>query len=501
MAVRLERPSRLWERLISSIARRPLLWAGMMLYWLWTNMTFQMPVVLVPVELYGHVVPAQLGVLAANILAYVAMVALFVRKGRETPRHRAYLWVICGSISLGSAFIVVWSALLGSAFSDAQTLGVLDVLGSASYAVGAVLAGCGSAALCIEMQRVYGSIESENILFHGSVSYFMSLAIVFVLSFMPNVVVYFVYVVCPLPIAYCLSHAHGELTKKQLWGRGEGVKFKLPYKLLVTALLHGLSLGLLAGSAVYQTSSGTFLLLAVFCYIVSSVLILITAFMARLSFNSMIYQIAFTMIALGLYALYVFDRVPYVGVALQLVGFSYLHLVMWCVCSFLIKNFDMPSVWVVGTSTCAFMLGQFIGNAASSLTAQSAAAEVLVPRMFVTAMLVMLGAALLMTSNSNLRTGWGLSRPDGTAVPEGSTLDFAIRQLVAMSSLSQREASVLRLLARGRNRQAISEELCISKETAKTHIQSIYRKVGVHSQQELISLLEERCRQSEASKG
>ena len=59
------------------------------------------------------------------------------------------------------------------------------------------------------------------------------------------------------------------------------------------------------------------------------------------------------------------------------------------------------------------------------------------------------------------------------------------------------EGVVLAHVARGKNRQTVSEELCISKETAKSHMQSIYRKVGVHSQQELISYLEERARRAD----
>ena len=49
---------------------------------------------------------------------------------------------------------------------------------------------------------------------------------------------------------------------------------------------------------------------------------------------------------------------------------------------------------------------------------------------------------------------------------------------------------MLFLLAKGRNRAYISEELVIGDETVKSHVKSIYRKTDVHSQQELIDLLE-----------
>ncbi|MEG0324307.1 MAG: helix-turn-helix transcriptional regulator, partial [Raoultibacter sp.] len=57
--------------------------------------------------------------------------------------------------------------------------------------------------------------------------------------------------------------------------------------------------------------------------------------------------------------------------------------------------------------------------------------------------------------------------------------------------LSARETEVFELLAKGRNRVFISKALFISDNTTRTHMKNIYRKLDVHSQQELIDLLEE----------
>jgi DNA-binding NarL/FixJ family response regulator len=56
--------------------------------------------------------------------------------------------------------------------------------------------------------------------------------------------------------------------------------------------------------------------------------------------------------------------------------------------------------------------------------------------------------------------------------------------------LSPRERQILLLLARGRNAKYIEETLVVSNHTAKAHIYSIYRKVNVHSRQELLNTLE-----------
>lgn len=55
--------------------------------------------------------------------------------------------------------------------------------------------------------------------------------------------------------------------------------------------------------------------------------------------------------------------------------------------------------------------------------------------------------------------------------------------------LSRKETEVLFLLAKGLNSAAIQEKLYISAGTANTHMRHIYRKLDVHSQQELMTLV------------
>lgn len=65
--------------------------------------------------------------------------------------------------------------------------------------------------------------------------------------------------------------------------------------------------------------------------------------------------------------------------------------------------------------------------------------------------------------------------------------------LVAHSSavwalLSERECDVVRGLYAGHSPQSIAEALNISQYTVRNHLRSIYSKLGVHSQRELLSL-------------
>lgn len=63
-------------------------------------------------------------------------------------------------------------------------------------------------------------------------------------------------------------------------------------------------------------------------------------------------------------------------------------------------------------------------------------------------------------------------------------------KLAVQFGLSKRETEVLVLLAKGRNVPSISEKLFISQNTVRSHVKRIYWTLDVHSQQELIDLVD-----------
>ena len=55
--------------------------------------------------------------------------------------------------------------------------------------------------------------------------------------------------------------------------------------------------------------------------------------------------------------------------------------------------------------------------------------------------------------------------------------------------LSDREYEVLAELVRGRTIATIAEQLVVSENTVKAHTKAIYRKVDVHTREELLALV------------
>ena len=82
--------------------------------------------------------------------------------------------------------------------------------------------------------------------------------------------------------------------------------------------------------------------------------------------------------------------------------------------------------------------------------------------------------------------------PAGEAAEEHDAprLDASCNAVISRFGLTPREGDVLRLLARGRTSPVIQEKLFLSHNTVKTHVRHIYAKLDIHSQQELIDIVE-----------
>jgi DNA-binding NarL/FixJ family response regulator len=79
----------------------------------------------------------------------------------------------------------------------------------------------------------------------------------------------------------------------------------------------------------------------------------------------------------------------------------------------------------------------------------------------------------------------GASIPTG---PLGAALRRRTNGPAAGPPLTARELAVLRLLVEGLDADRIAERLVIARNTARTHVQSILRKMAVHSRLEAVSL-------------
>lgn len=72
----------------------------------------------------------------------------------------------------------------------------------------------------------------------------------------------------------------------------------------------------------------------------------------------------------------------------------------------------------------------------------------------------------------------------------GSLIDRSIDRLAEDHGLTPREREVFVLMAQGRSATFIGEELFVSTNTVRKHIAHVYEKLGIHSKQELLTLVQ-----------
>ncbi|MGN0073191.1 MAG: response regulator transcription factor, partial [Coriobacteriales bacterium] len=73
---------------------------------------------------------------------------------------------------------------------------------------------------------------------------------------------------------------------------------------------------------------------------------------------------------------------------------------------------------------------------------------------------------------------------------EQELFEMRVKGIARDYKLSRRETEIFRYLARGRNAAFIQQKLMISPHTVKSHMYNIYGKLGVHSQQEILDMME-----------
>lgn len=141
----------------------------------------------------------------------------------------------------------------------------------------------------------------------------------------------------------------------------------------------------------------------------------------------------------------------------------------------------------------SIQLGQFAGSIAAALAVNVVDTDLGMAMLSAGIIFAILIIALFALGSGKASTGWGYVKPMEEA-DAATDFEKAGTRIARRCRLSPREIEVLFLLAKGRNRAYIREELVIGDETVKSHVKSIYRKVDVHSQQDLIDLIEAETR-------
>ena len=210
-----------------------------------------------------------------------------------------------------------------------------------------------------------------------------------------------------------------------------------------------------------------------------------------------LYRIMFPVIATALLVLSIFNGTELIVTMLLYAAFSLLFAMIMPSC---LETAQSEGVEV------RFAFGVFAGIVYAAFAAGALASVVLyharvfdAPIPLIAALLVLYALSMAYAGMQRREKPQG-ERDAGEAVADAAgeavaasdaSLEKRCEAIVRRFELSPRESDVLVAFAHGRNVAYLAERLCLSENTIRSHSKSLYTKLGIHSKQELLDLVEE----------
>lgn len=200
------------------------------------------------------------------------------------------------------------------------------------------------------------------------------------------------------------------------------------------------------------------------------------------------------------------------GAALVSVANSFALGVLWFLACTMLRRMQMPAWFALACVWLAHQLPRELGRLGMMLAGPYDSHPVLVALFLVLTLAISLWLLLASgparqifpqvagkldgQAGAARQDGLGLDNQDnpgrlaGSAGQDSSSLEHALATAAQRFMLTPREIDTARLMARGRSKAVIAEMLCLSENTVRTHGRNLYAKLGVHTRQELLDLLE-----------
>lgn len=161
------------------------------------------------------------------------------------------------------------------------------------------------------------------------------------------------------------------------------------------------------------------------------------------------------------------------------------HVFAWTVIVSAIQRLSVPAFVLIGVANLFHAAVRFVMETLEGLSGAYASTT-----MAVVCYLLVVVAVLAAPVVSGAWARGVATATDGSRGQDMlSELRLRCQMLGDRYGLTAREVDVFVLLAQGRTQTRIEKELTLSKSTVKTHMGSIFLKLGVHSKQEIIDLV------------
>jgi DNA-binding CsgD family transcriptional regulator len=407
-----------------------------------------------------------------------AVLALWFKWKRIVFKSTGYQLGIMALMLSGGAFHTLWALGL---FSD-NPAGSMSIL-----VIQSILTGTGASFFRIELDRIFGYVGANQTLFITfSSALIMTVAIV-VLAALPLIGRLLFQVVLPALTFVCFRKSIRDIATPRYYAHGLENELFIPMKFLSTSFFQGIAFGAMSGSMLLLLPAASGLGVGTAS---RALAILVTGgvvLLFKFEYSKLLYKIGFPLMASGFVCFMLFPTAPQIGGSVALAGYLFLDVILWSLGAHLIKNAGLPATWIASFPGAALTAGTLLGAAISLYTVWQGDAVIVAFGGLMAVLL--LAVALVMTSSRNVRYGWGTSRPCGNR-DQRDWIEEVCRFLSSEHNLTRRESDVLAFLIQNKRKKEIGTALCVSLDTVKTHTKGIYRKLLIHSHDELVDIVE-----------
>lgn len=458
------------RRHTSPLREQPMAHLCFLLYWFWQIEILQDPGAFAEADVIGTIPIARVAILAAGAIAYLVM-WLGYRKVNALAERRWCLPAATFGMFLGSLLFFCPLPMGASIHASLKVCG-------------ACLMGLGSSLFLVEMGRLFAQLGPYCALTAGAFGAAGGSLLYFISSSAPSLCEYIMLSLAPVAALVCLKRSRSRFPKNALFGHGMSSTLRFPWRYVITCLIHGLSLGTMAALLLKDDGANSSLI-CMAAYFTCFAVIAITTVVAKLDYSRLVYQVGFPLVGFSFLIYSFLSGTSEVSSFVFSVGYCFMYVIVSSVNTYFSNCLECPPMWIVALTTFFLLAGQSTSFVGVALCLERGLSAALVSCSLAFLMPV---AALLLFDKKQLLSGWGAF---SIVEKEASESELLLRRVSSRYGLSRREGQVCSLLFKGYNKKTISQELGVSEETVKTHIGKVYRKLMIHSQQELIRLIED----------
>lgn len=396
-----------------------------------------------------------------------------------------------GPLIAGLGLVVLAPSLIEGTRPD-----FLILLGSA------IGTGCGSALVLLDVGRSYALASGKICALEVLGATVLAALISLVVFFTPLPFAIFIVITMPFLSVLCVKKSFSiqYTLKEHRISQGEHLSGKMLSKFILCAFVLGAVTGFMRDMYSFHSKDVFgFEYTAFFSAgaLVAALLMIVIIISSKQFSIETLYKPVVLLCTVG------FAIIPALGSNTQLpflvvtIGYTLFEVLVWVILSEVANRFQYTSIQVFGIGRAIVLV---VGVIMGSLFAQSLSN---INSMDIQTLVIIsaIAVSLITFSRNYILTGRDLESFEGNQAPVSSQVETPTQQkkvpllrrcqiIGEHYSLSNREIDVFHLLASGRNAARVQEELMISAGTVNTHTRHIYQKLDVHTQQELIDLMQ-----------